>query len=159
MKVAQFINIFLFALVAGVFWGTWFSLGRSMASITPETYLETGRAMIQNLAWPMRILMPAAILSTLPVLFLLFRRKTAGALYLASAGLLLFIATLLITLLANVPINEQLMQWTLATLPSNWEEIRDRWQFYHTIRTFASLAALGCVLASALFFKDGPRQD
>ncbi len=47
-KIAQFINIFLFALVAGVFWGTWFSLSRSIASITSETFLEVGRTMIQN---------------------------------------------------------------------------------------------------------------
>ncbi|PYQ64759.1 MAG: hypothetical protein DMF54_13225 [Acidobacteria bacterium] len=34
MKIAQFVNVFLFALVAGIFWGTWFSLSRSISSIT-----------------------------------------------------------------------------------------------------------------------------
>jgi len=69
--------------------------------------------------------------------------------------LLLFVVVLLVTLLVNVPIDNQIKQWTVATLPSNWEQVRDRWQFYHTIRTFASLAGLGCALASALFFPAG----
>jgi len=34
MKIAQFVNVFLFAMVAGIFWGTWFSLSRSISSIT-----------------------------------------------------------------------------------------------------------------------------
>jgi uncharacterized membrane protein len=152
IRIAQFINIFLFALVTGVFWGTWFSLSRSIASITPETFLETGRAIIQNLAWPMRILMPSAILTNLAVLFLLFRSKQTKAFGVSLAGLLLFIVALVITLLVNVPIDNEIRQWMLATLPSNWEEIRDRWQLYHTIRTFLSLAGFGCALSSALFF-------
>jgi uncharacterized membrane protein len=153
LRIIQFINVFLFALVAGVFWGTWFGLSRSIVSIPPGTFLEIGRTMIANLAWPMRILFPAAILSSLPVLLLLFRQGPATAFYFALTGLLLFIAALLITLLVNVPIDYQIKQWTLTSLPSNWEEVRDRWQFYHTIRTFISLGALGCALASSLFLK------
>jgi uncharacterized membrane protein len=150
MKAASFVNLFLLALVAGIFWGTWFSLSRSIASITPQTFLEVGRTMIQNLGGPMRLLMPAAILSFIPVLFGLFRRHQRAALFLASTGLALFILALLVTLLVNVPIDSRIHQWTLATLPRDWEAIRDRWEFYHTVRTFAALAGLGCALASAL---------
>jgi uncharacterized membrane protein len=152
MRIAQFINIFLFALVSGVLWGTWFSLSRSIASITPAGFLEIGRTMIRNLAWPMRILMPASILSALAVLLLLFHSEPAGAFYLELAGFLLFIVVLLVTLLVNVPIDNLIKRWTLETLPSDWKSIRDRWQRYHTVRTFASLGGLGCALASALFF-------
>ena len=151
MKFAQFINMLLLSLVAGIFWGTWFSLSRSIGSITPGTFLEVGRIMIGNLAWLMRILMPAAMLSTLPVLFLLFRRKMMGAFFLASAGFLLFVVALLVTLTVNVPIDNQIKQWTVTTLPSDWQAIRDRWEFYHGLRTFASLAGLACAFASALF--------
>jgi uncharacterized membrane protein len=69
---------------------------------------------------------------------------------LEAAGLLLFVAALLITLRVNVPIDNQIKQWTLATLPTNWEKTRDRWELYHSLRTLASLGGLGCVIASAL---------
>ena len=59
LRIAYLINILLYALVMGVFWGTWFSLSRSIASIKPEVFLDIGHTMIANLAWPIRLLMPA----------------------------------------------------------------------------------------------------
>ena len=41
MKPVQFVTLLLFSLVTGVFWGTWFSLSRSMAAITPGIPLFT----------------------------------------------------------------------------------------------------------------------
>jgi uncharacterized membrane protein len=154
LKFAQFISILLLFLVAGVFWGTWFSLARSITAIAPATFLEIGRIMIGNLAVPMSILMPLALLSTLPVLFLLYRQKSMPAFYLTLGGLALFVVALAITLLVNVPIDDQLMQWTAQTLPSDWEAVRDRWEFYHVLRTFVSLGGLALVVGAALITKE-----
>jgi len=150
LRIAQFVNIMLLVLVVGVFWGTWFSLSRSISSISAETFLEIGKTMIANLALSMAILVPIALLSTLPVLYFLYRQKSMKAFYLTLIGLLFFIIALLVTLLVNVPIDNQIKQWTVSTLPSDWEVIRDRWQLYHTIRTFVSLIGLGFVLSGAL---------
>ncbi len=88
LKVWQFINILLSALVVGVFWGPWLGLSRSIDSFTPETFLAIGQRMISNLAPVMPILMPAAILSTVPVLFILYRRrsKTFYSTFVSAAG-------------------------------------------------------------------------
>jgi len=37
-----------------------------------------------------------------------------------------------------------------ATLPSDWNAIRDRWEFYHGLRTLVSLVGLACLFASTL---------
>ncbi|NLG71535.1 MAG: DUF1772 domain-containing protein [Chloroflexi bacterium] len=150
LKAAQFINTFLLFLVAGVFWGTWFSLARSMRSITPGTFLEVGKIMIRNLGLPMSILLPAALLSTLPVLFWLYQQKSMLAFSLTLCGFMLFVIALLITLLVNVPIDNQITQWTVQSLPAGWETIRDRWEFFHTLRTLASAAGLGFVIGAVL---------
>ena len=34
MRILQVVSVMLFALVTGVFWGTWFSLSRSMDAIS-----------------------------------------------------------------------------------------------------------------------------
>jgi hypothetical protein len=60
------------------------------------------------------------------------------------------VCALLVTLGIEVPIDNQIEQWTLATLPSDWQAIRDRWELYHTIRTFVSLLAVGLAVASIL---------
>lgn len=103
----------------------------------------------------MSVLMPAALLSALPVLFWLFRRRRRAALYLALASLLLFVIALIITLAVNVPIDYEINSWTVDTLPADWTATRDRWQLYHTLRTFASLAGLGCAIASVLLEPNG----
>lgn len=155
VRIAQFINVLLFALVMGVFWGTWFSLSRSIASIRPETFLEVGHTMIANLGGPMSVLMPAALVSSVLLLIVLFGQR-AAAFNLALAAFVLMVVALAVTLTVNVPIDYEINQWTANTLPPDWTITRDRWELYHTIRTFVSIAALGCAVASALRWTPRP---
>ena len=67
---AQATTIVLFALVMGVFWGTWFSLSRTMSQLSPDTFLAVGHQMINNLGGPMAILLPLSLLSGLVTLVL-----------------------------------------------------------------------------------------
>jgi uncharacterized membrane protein len=150
VRIAQFVNVLLFALVMGVFWGTWFSLSRSISSIRPDTFLEIGHTMIANLGGPMSVLMPAALASSVILLIMLFRQGRGAAFNLTLIGLMLMIAALVVTLAVNVPIDYEINKWTTNTLPPDWTTTRDRWQLFHTIRTFVSIAALGCAIASAL---------
>ena len=69
----------------------------------------------------------------------------------ADAGVLVLMAgALVITLAVNVPIDAEISGWTATTLPADWSNRRDHWERYHTIRTFVSIGALGCAIASAL---------
>jgi len=72
------------------------------------------------------------------------------AFYLTLCGLALSIVALAITLIVNVPIDNQIKQWTIQTLPSDWQTIRDRWEFYHILRTFISLIGLALIVGAAL---------
>ena len=93
LKTAQFFTMMLFALVVGVFWGTWFSLSHSISAITPGTFLEVGKIFISNLAGPMRVLMPGAILAAVITLCLLPDKRSA-AFYVSCIGLSLMIISL-----------------------------------------------------------------
>jgi uncharacterized membrane protein len=148
MRAVQFVTLLLFSLVSGVFWGTWFSLSRSMSGLTPGTFLEVGHTMIGNLGGPMSVLMPAALLSALTLAVLLIRQgQMRNSLFIVSAFVLM-LAAMIITLTVNVPIDRQIQSWTTTTLPADWSAIRDRWELYHSLRTFASLVALACLFAS-----------
>ena len=141
----------LFTLVAGVFCDTWFSLSRSIAAITPATFLEVGRTMIANLGGPMSVLLPATIVSALVLVVVLYRRHNKPGFALAAAALGLLVVSMAITLTINVPIDDQIARWTMATLPPDWESIRNRWEFYHGLRTALTLVGAGCLFASALW--------
>jgi uncharacterized membrane protein len=146
---AQATTIVLFALVMGVFWGTWFSLSRTMDQLSPETFVAVGHEMIQNLGMPMAVLLPLALLSGLVTLVLLWPHRTAAFWWLA-AGFVLMVAALVITLAVEVPIDNQIETWTAATLPGDWRSIQSRWELWHTIRTFASIAAVVAATISAV---------
>ena len=153
LQVWQFINILLSALVTGVFWGTWLGLSRSMGTFSAETFLTIADAMIGNLGTIMAILMPVAILTTLPVLYLLYRRRSP-AFYTTLAGFGLFVVALLITLMVEVPLDLQFETWTATTLPANWEQLRDKWEWYHVVRSWVSVGGLALLLGAALFWRD-----
>jgi uncharacterized membrane protein len=150
MRIALFAYVLLYALVAGVFWGTWLGLSRSMAELAPATFLEVGHTMIQNLGGPMSLLIPATIVLNVVVSFLFFRQRQMPAFALATAALVLLVASLAITLGINVPIDNDIARWTLTSLPADWQAVRDQWEWYHSLRTFASLLGLACAVGSLL---------
>lgn len=158
LRELRLLAICLLILVSGVFWGTWFGLSRAMTSISAATYLEVGHTIFRNLAGPMSILFPAALLSMLGVLIGLFRQRRGKRLgwsfQLRLAGFLLFVAALVVTLRVNVPIDNQVKLWTIATLPADWQDVRERWQLFHALRTCLSLGGLALILVGELYFGD-----
>ena len=114
-------------LITGVFWGTWFTLTRSIESFSPGEFIHIGKVIIANVATPMRILMPSCILLILLSLWLYKQKKTV-VFYLGVLSLILIIATLLITVLVLVPIDNDIKEWTTLTVPRDFEEIRHKWK-------------------------------
>ncbi len=96
----------------------------------------------------MRFLMPGAIILSIVTTF--FTPRKTMAFYFTLAGAILMIGAMLITLSVNVPIDNQIKVWTINSLPANWDQIRDRWESFHTLRTFVSVAGLASILVGAL---------
>ena len=136
-------------LVTGVFWGTWFALSRTMHTFSAETFIAIGKQIMQNVATGMAIMMPLGILGVLVLLLMAGNRKKAHFYWLLST-LILFVAALVITLAIEVPIDNQIRTWTADSVPADWQVTRDRWQFYHTDRTFLSLAGMVCYFMAVI---------
>ncbi len=104
---------------------------------------------MENVALGMSIMMPLGIAGIVILLFKAGRRKKAHFYWLLSA-LVLFVLVLAITLFIEVPIDNQIRSWTNDNIPHDWQAIRDRWQFYHTNRTFLALAGMICFLMAVI---------
>jgi uncharacterized membrane protein len=139
----HYFSLLLLLLVTGVFWGTWFTITRSIDQFSAAEFIHIGKVIISNVAVPMRIIMPSCIV-LMAVSLWLHPRKKQAVFYLHIVGLFLIVIVLLVTLLVLVPIDNQIKTWTADTVPSDWNAIRDRWQTFHTIRTFCSIAAFAC---------------
>lgn len=106
LKIWELISIVLSTLVTGVFWGPWVALSRSISTFAPEVFLAIVNRLSRNIAPAMTVLMPAALLSMVPVLFLSFN-EGPRTFYLTLAGFALFLAALLVTIIVEVPIVKQ----------------------------------------------------
>lgn len=154
-RTAGFIGLLLTALVMGVFWGTWATLTRSLDTFEAPAFLQIGRTIIANIAWPMRVLMPLTLLSMVWSMIVHPDRRSRSFAWLAIAFALM-VATLLITLLVEVPIDNSIREWTVSTIPEDWKEQCLVWQRFHALRTATAVAAFGTYLWSVLA-THGPR--
>jgi uncharacterized membrane protein len=150
MKSWQLISIVLSALVSGMFHGPWVALSRSMRTFTPEVFLAVVDRMNRNMAPVMTVLMPAALLSIIPVLFLSYREQPR-TFYLNAIAFALFIIALLVTVVVEVPIVEEIVTWTASSLPENWQQLRDRWIKFHIIRVIAGITSVVLLVVGAVF--------
>lgn len=153
LKVCELISILLLTFVSGMYWGPWLGVSRSFPALEPDILLAVVRVMGHNLGSLMTILVPAALLSVVPVLVLSYHAFpiTFG---LALAALLLFILTLIVTMLIEVPIVLQMTAWTPSTLPDNWQQTRDRWGAFHLLRVIPSVVGLVLMLVGAIFVQN-----
>jgi hypothetical protein len=60
---------------------------------------------------------PLTLLSGVAVTAMQWRRRRSAPFWFSVTGVILFIATLIITLAIEVPINNQIKTWVVATLP------------------------------------------
>jgi len=74
---------------------------------------------------------------------------SAGSRLLLIASIL-WLLTILFTLIFPVPINNRVASWDLNALPADWRDQRKRWDRLHAIRVVALLVALTCLVTGVL---------
>jgi uncharacterized membrane protein len=133
-------------LVCGVFWGLYFALSRSYQVFEATELAKIARTIVANLEVPMRnIALLCLGLFTACVVF--YPVKSVWNFWALCASLLFVAGALVITTAIEVPINNQVVTWTKGNVPDNWQQVRNRWQYYNVIRVIFSV--LGFLLFAA----------
>jgi hypothetical protein len=149
LRTLDILSITLAALVMGVFWGPWIALTRSIRTFGPDVFLVLVHRLDRNLGGLMGVLFPVTLLSTVPVAVLTFGHPISFVLELV--GLVLFAVALIVTAAVEVPIVTKIRGWTADTMPSNWEQLRDRWVSFHLLRVVPGILGLVALIAGALW--------
>jgi hypothetical protein len=136
-SILRTLSLVLVMLVTGIFWGTWFTLTRSLDAFPAENFLRIGKTIIRNVAVPMSIIMPLTIVILIWLYAIM--RKFPPSSYFIFIALVLMILTTIITVAVEVPIDNQIKSWTVETIPPDWVQLRLKWNHFHTIRTFTSI--------------------
>ena len=90
----------------------------------------------------------AAIQSAILVAFLVRDRRPAFAWTLVAAISLVLSLGLWWVLI--YPVNRELLKWTAETLPQNWTDFRDQWEYAHAVRAGLMFVALGALVWSVV---------
>jgi uncharacterized membrane protein len=102
---------------------------------------EQGSLKTYGLIMP--IFMPISVILTLS--FALFTNELGGIeLTSRFSSAVMFILATIITIRYNVPINKEIKKWDADNPPTDWKQIRKRWMFFQSIRSW--LLLIGFVL-------------
>jgi uncharacterized membrane protein len=93
-------------------------------------------------------LIPALITTAILVAFAVKTRRRVF--WLTLTALILLVTVLVTTLIFNLPINSDQIDWSVQAPPTDWASIRDRWQIAHAVRTCAAVLAFGLLGAAAM---------
>ncbi len=150
LKLARFINLFLVALLAGLLVGVVF-VEVALLDLLASVYTAVQKPKHEVFEPVMPVFVTLVIASGLLVLFLMRRDFKSPAFTLTLVGVLFTVALMISTVLVNVPINAEIMDvWSVESPPANWDEVRDRWNFFHGLRTILAVVALACLLLAGL---------
>jgi uncharacterized membrane protein len=75
------------------------------------------------------------------ILLMPFQRLSEAAWRFAAAAFALQSFAVVFSLVAPVPINNRIANWTVSSLPENWKAMERRWDIYHGVRTAALIIA------------------
>lgn len=76
--------------------------------------------------------------------------QTGTPFFLAAASTIFLLASILLTVTRLVPINNQVSHWNLASLPNDWQQLRNQWDRLHRVRVLILMIALVLLTSAAL---------
>lgn len=149
LKIAHLINLILIS----VFVGTEFAIGvfvhPVLRKLSPSVHIASVQVIGRIVGKVMPVWIPLIIVSALPVLYV--EGPQVVAFWFTIAGIICIVLMLIVSLLGNVPINKQVIEWNPQSPPANWLELRKRWDSLHRSRIILDIAALLFFLIGAIF--------
>src|ERR1041384_120252 len=145
-KVILFGALFFSGLVAGAAFVIWIEYNPS--DLAASGYTESMHHAIQVFTVPLPTIVMLSVLFTGASSVLAWRERPIF--YLLAAGCFCAVVVAVVTVFGNVPINNQIKTWTVASPPSNWSDFANAWWRFQSVRTIAALAGLMLVILATL---------
>jgi hypothetical protein len=115
-------------------------LESSIRGLSAQAYTQVRLVELDRLGGLATILLLPAIVATAALAWFTFKRHSAGR-WITLTALLLLLVAFAISVAISVPINTAQQSWSVVTPPSDWSNVRDRWQLAHAARTSAAVLA------------------
>lgn len=126
----RFVSLLFFGLLTGFSFSHLIEAGPK-AQLAGPVFLVIQQILLKNFAAVRGFIDLVTIGSLLVLVILLRGRRAAFWLSLFSLGSLMTVIGIWTIFLK--PINIQIDSWTVMTMPGNWLDFRDLWQYYHLL--------------------------
>jgi uncharacterized membrane protein len=141
---------FACVLFSGLFAGflvTVLTLEATLRSFGAAVYTQVRLVELKHLDDLATALLMPALLAAAVLALIVLRRRDRGR-WLVLTAVLLLVVTVVISVSISVPINTVQAGWSVASPPSDWSSVRDRWQLAHVVRTSTSALAFALLTAA-----------
>ncbi|MBE9166642.1 DUF1772 domain-containing protein [Pleurocapsales cyanobacterium LEGE 06147] len=148
LKIVRFLSLLFTSLIAGVGFCHVLELPNKM-TLPATTWLNVQQSLYRGFAIKAGSIEIGAIVSTLALLFLLRKQRMSFVWTLIASVCL--VAGFVVFFSMVYPVNLLVENWTATSLPTNWTNARDRWEYGHAIHAaffiFGLVALILAVLA------------
>jgi len=143
-------------LAAGIFVGRGMGVSLAVPHLSASSFVQLQQIIHTNFVPMMPILLAGAVGASIFWAVLLRSHWRRLEFWCVLVAAILMVATLALTRVVNVPINEQLMTWSVQAPPPNLTELWQPWQDAHSIRTVLAIVVFFVsALASSAFAPSG----
>lgn len=133
-------------LLAGAFFYGAVNVVYAFRHVDPQTRFTFHSALMDVNGVVMQTLMGVTFFGCV----LLAVRERGNGRRIAGTAAALALAVFAITRLGNVPINQQIEQWAVATPPENYRALLARWETFHFARTACAVTAFVLLTSGTL---------
>ena len=146
LSIARFLQLLLTGLYTGLLFADRIGVSPIRPKLSPGAFVLYQQELHLRFGKLMPVLLGGSLLAGLIALILQRRSYANKEFVFTVIATLCTIGVIILTRLINVPINETLMTWQVASPPENVMQLWAPWEGSHTIRTviallgFASLA-------------------
>ena len=145
LKIVRLISLLCAALTSGIAFCHALELPNKMM-LPADTWFNVQQMLYRGFGVKAGSIEVGAVVSSLMLLLLVGKRQAAFIWTLIAS--VCFVAGLVLWFSVVNPANLLVDSWTTATLPSNWMQIRDQWEYGHVARaTFFILGLVASILA------------
>ena len=141
LAMVRMVAIFSSGVFAGILFGDRMGATFARPSLSPSSFLQFQRIQHVHFARMMPPLTLAAIAGALGWLIMVRAQWNSSQFSLVAVATGAMVLAAVLTFRVNIPINNQLMTWSVTAPPENMREIWNRWEKIHTIRTILWLSA------------------
>lgn len=141
LTIVQVMAVVCAGLLAGIFLGDRAGFAYARPALSASSFVQCQQIIHRHFVKMMPPLSITAVLAGAAWLFLLRTQWRDAEFWLIAVSTCGFAFNLVMTRAVNVPINNQLMTWSVADPPANLRELWAPWERVHTIRTIVAVGA------------------